>query len=79
VTLRPAGPRGLGGKQILGKAIRNVHSWDFPDVDVLANDRFAPEAVILRPSQVRSSPNNRHGRAPARRLLWADCVEEVGE
>jgi hypothetical protein len=26
--------------QILGKAIRNVHSWDFAAVDVLANDRF---------------------------------------
>jgi hypothetical protein len=27
--------------QILGKAIRNVHSWDFAAVDVLANDLIA--------------------------------------
>ena len=26
-------------------AIRNVHSWDFAAVDVLANDRLAPEAA----------------------------------
>jgi hypothetical protein len=32
--------------QILGKAIRNVHSWDFAAVDVLANDRLAPEAAL---------------------------------
>jgi hypothetical protein len=30
--------------QILGMAIRNVHSWEAA-VDVLANDRLAPEAA----------------------------------
>jgi hypothetical protein len=34
--------------QILGKAIRNVHSWDFAAVDVLANDRLAP--ILLQKS-----------------------------
>jgi hypothetical protein len=32
--------------QILGMAIRNVHSWEAA-VDVLANDRLAPEAVVV--------------------------------
>jgi hypothetical protein len=34
--------------QILGMAIRNVHSWDFAAVDVLANDRLAGRAQLVR-------------------------------
>ena len=72
MTLRPAGPRGLGGMEILGKAIRNVHSWDFADVDVLANDRFAPQRA---PSLREQTAHSRSTQArPDRRGGGADCL-----
>jgi hypothetical protein len=37
--------------QILGMAIRNVHSWEAA-VDVLANDRLAP--IVLKNSTVEA-------------------------
>jgi hypothetical protein len=64
----PAASRspGLGRNADLGKAIRNVHSWDFADLDVLANGRSSPQ-----PDSCTAAGNSfiRSLRCPAI-MLW---------